>query len=641
MINADRRQQAHSVIKALPAVVAKKPFYLQARAAVHLKRGDLEAAEGALAEYLELKPKDLSMRLKWIEVRMRRDGEEAVRSFLESDVELLDGSPAERMRLAHLLDYLGFAERAVRLGYETILINREDPSVHLGYVGLLLRPGAKEGINLEPDRIKPDTAFTIENKRGEKDVFLIEPDKRLRTRDEAVAPNHPIAQKALGLCVGDTIVITMTKETCEKWRIVSIKHKWIDALHRTMARFERQFPGDRGLERIVIENDAPTSFDPVFARVKARHDAIQSVFDQYERNLVPIHVVADCLGSDLIDVWSGLGEVGRSFRVCFGTEAERKLAFKAIELNSHAGCVVDSLTLYIIRRLGIEDAILAVCGPFGITQYSIDVFRSRRERIVSYGGRQFMSLYWKNGQYFREETTVEQLTKAQALVESDMRWIDENCELLPAEGSRDLPAELRRISTTIGGGFLDDILAVEGTERILLCEDHRYRLIGSQFLGLQATWLQPVMMEAKKQGDLSPSDYNEATVSLVTAGHKFTSIDAELLLFATQGSDESSVQRFSRVAETLGGPSADIKSHIAVAVTFLSTIWKEPHPPLAHVSASGKIVEQLIKGRSSEWEKILGILLRVVVSPNSGFQQFLQGWLQGHFLLPSSPASPN
>ena len=105
-------------------------------------------------------------------------------------------------------------------------------------------------------------------------------------------------------------------------------------------------------------------------------------------------------------------------------------------------------------------------------------------------------------------------------------------------------------------------------------------------------------------------------------------------MVARDKNDETG-RKFTKVAETLGRPDADMASNIRVAANFFREIWKEWDPALCHKKQTGEILECLImRGRGEIWRDISEALLRNVVSPGNGFRDYLHGWLQGHFFLP-------
>lgn len=632
LINSDRRRQAHELVEALPEEVVNKTFFLRAIATVHEIRGDLEAAQQVLERYLEDQPNDLPVRLRWVDVRLRSGGDEEVKKFLQTDVEALDGTASDRMRMALLLDRFGFGQRALEIGYQTFVKHRDDPQIHLRYTGLLLRPANTTDFEGFPKRITENTAFVIENTHEETDTFLIEPDPDLRFGEEVIAPEHLVAQKALGRAVGETFVLDEKKAPPDEWKVVSIKHKWLHALHQSMERFERRFPAVGGLERVVIDETAQEPLAPVLARVKERHDSIQTAFDLYARSTFPFSIVARNLGSGAVEAWRGLAESGHKFRVCVGTEEERRAAVDAIRANDRGGCVVDPITLHVIRRLGVEKVVASVCGRIAVPQSGIDTLRSRREEIISYGSQSYTSMFWRDGQYYRDEIDSEQVKSALVFVEEDLEWIESNCDVLPAEGTKDLPAELRNISLEVGSGFFDEILTADGSSRLLLCEDYAYRKLAEQYAALRASWLQPVLMEARDSHILDRDKYNNAVISLIEIGHDYTTIDAQILLSVARDEESADMIRFARVAEILGVANAKMSSHIPVAVRFLKLIWAGGVPLPADVTRSSKIIECLIRNRMQSWSSITAQLSELVGS--EAFRRHLIDWLKGHFLIP-------
>jgi tetratricopeptide (TPR) repeat protein len=629
LINGDRRNKAHEILRHLPADLASKPVYMKMQAALHTARRDFRSAEKALRKYLLLRPEDLTMRLRWAGLSMRLPGGDVgVRKFLEGNVEALEGEPADRMQLAMLLEKFNFDDRALRLGYETFLKHNDLPEIHVNYIALLTFPNRLKSVDLSLSEVRPDAVFVIENDRGDRDSFLIEQDERLRINNNAIPPDHPIAQKALGCKVGDSFFIGDAGDPGEKWRIVSIKHKILDVMHRSMERFNRQFPSFDGFKQVRFDPQAP---EALLAPVRARHDGLEKIMAQFDQEPVPLDILADILRIDVIKAWHGLLETGRKFRVCIGAAEERNAALRAIDLNAGKGCVVEALTFFIIRRLAIEDVILKICGRIGMTETSIDVFRGRRDEIEFHGGKPFMVISWRDGKYYREEISTEMIRQSLDLAESDLHWIEENCEILPAESDLDLSPKVREISKKYRRDFFDPILAAHGSNRLLLCEDFIYRRLASSLKVSCNTWLQPVLLMARDRKILSTERFDDALFYMITAGFDFISIDSSVLLRAAQYEEGI---RFEKVAEALGGPDADMRSHISVASIFLREVWQQHDPPLKSKAQTGKLIECLMRGRHEQFRNI-AVLLSANVEKIS-FQNYLLDWLEGHLYLPFS-----
>ena len=632
LIKSDRRAHAYELLSAMHKEVAGQPFFLSAAISLHFRRGDYAAAESATNKFLGLQPNDLHTHLNRVGIWLRQRNEGAIHEFLATEVENLEGTPEEFMQLALLLDRFEQHERALELGYKTHIENRRDPQIQLAYMGLLLKPGSSTKFNLEKTTVGNNTAFTIKNADDEKETFVVEEDEALRLIDEAVAPTHLFVAAANGLKRGDIFQI----HDGEDWEIVSVKHKYLYLLHTNMESFERHFPENGGLQRFTIkEEDGNKSLEPVMQKIKEKHDTNELILDKYKELPLPLEVFAGWLGADVIEAWYGLAQTGREFKVCHGSTQERVVAFKAIEENNKAGCVVDALTLHIIRLLAIEEVIAEICGPISVTESTIDTFRYRRELVLSHGEQPFMTVFWSDGQYYRDEVTKERLKQILASHEQELDWIEQQIEVLSAESNEIVPDEAGRIRDALSYNFLDPILAAQGSDRLLLCEDRSYRQFGVSEFHLRASWLQPVLMLAIEREVLSKEKYSEVICNLVSSGHSFTSVDTNLLTCVLDRSEKD----FQTVTKALFGADAEIGSHLRVMIAILHSIWsKNVEPYLLEKSATSILLRRLFFGewrnniKDSSVENTISLLTPLM--HNHQFMNYLHGWLRGHFLLP-------
>lgn len=631
-INADRRVAAYKLLAGLPCEVASLPPYLKALVIVNANRKDFPAALKVLDQYLQLKPDDLEMRLHWLQFCIRLNEQNRIETYLSGDVESVEGSPELKVELAHWLKQFGFEQRALKLAYSVLLYNSTSPDVHLRYIGLTLSPGRTSSIPLDLETIDDNIAFEIDDGQGGRHWFVIEPDAKLQKDETYIAPQSDIAQKARGLGLGDTVEWSGQRAT---WTVVAIKHKYLHALHRSMENFERHFPTAEGLHQVRIDNEAQEPFKEIFEDIKGRHDHVQRVFDVLEENLVPIHMASKSIGGDIIDARYGLHEAGRMHHVCEGTHPERMQAIEALQSNKAHGCVIDALTLNLIRRLGIENAVRDVCGTIGVTGSTRDLYWSRLQEMKE-ASAPSMTLYWQDGQYFRHEPSQEEVKAALQVREADLNWIDENATIVPADGAYDPPLELLQFNEALGQNFIDDMLAAQGSGRLLLCQDRAYRVLAEQFLGVTGSWLQPLLMLARDKNVLHDEEYNKAITTLVDLGDQFISIDSGLLLSAARH-EENPLDRFGLVVGRLGGKHANILSHIEVAVNFLGVVWSEQPQKLATAKQTSMLLENLLRGQS-DWRVVIGtlrLLFIVRFGRNTKLDRHISLWLRGHFLLPS------
>ncbi len=98
--------------------------------------------------------------------------------------------------------------------------------------------------------------------------YLIESDEAVRNVDhEALPPDHAVAKAVQGLKPGDTLMWPLDGTTAV---IISAKHKYLDAFHRAMDRYNERFPDAKGFKRIAVTTEGENAFAELKALVIAR-----------------------------------------------------------------------------------------------------------------------------------------------------------------------------------------------------------------------------------------------------------------------------------------------------------------------------------------------------------------------------------
>jgi hypothetical protein len=212
--------------------------------------------------------------------------------------------------------------------------------------------------------------------QGHERRYRIEKDRYPVFGNERLEHDDDLAVLIIGKEQGDTINLQDglgSKSATIRW----IKPIYLDAFHCSLEQFNERFPRADGLMRFTFDPDAADPFADVRAITKARAEADQHLLDEYRSKGIPLSFAAALLGKDPLDAWSGLPSVGVNFQVCRGTLLEREEGVRAITQRERKGCVLDAITLSIIRRLGLENAVIAVCGPLYTTQSVIDLLAFR------------------------------------------------------------------------------------------------------------------------------------------------------------------------------------------------------------------------------------------------------------------------
>ena len=232
----------------------------------------------------------------------------------------------------------------------------------MGYIGVFLRPGHSRQLSVEAPSVESDVAVALKNEEGATTIYILEPDAALRPSAHYLPPDHAIAKLLFGKKIGDSVEMPDKSAATISW----IKPKFLQALHDVMDDFPNRFPEAEGFERVKIDSDREGGLEPILERLRDRHEAAQQVGKLYKSGAMTLSIIGKSLGCDPVEAMVGLASFGSPIRVCAGTHPERDKALAAIDANGAKGCVVDAVTLHVVRRLKIEHAVNGVCGPIHI-----------------------------------------------------------------------------------------------------------------------------------------------------------------------------------------------------------------------------------------------------------------------------------
>ena len=630
-IGAGLAARSRAALDALPAEVAAVPFYVRTAATHYWNVGDVARAVPAIEQLLQANPERLDLFDWHLQALLRKGNEERVRELLSLPVEdRLKGSIGERARLARALTAFGYTERALRLSYRDFAANRGVPAAWMSFMSVMLLADKSEDMNLLSPVITGEHAFEVRFADGSERRYLIETDEVVRaTAPDALPPEHRIAQAVLGRKPdeqvawpdGGTVVIT------------AAKHKYLDAFHSALARYNERFPAAKGLKQVKVTLEGEHAFAEITAEVKARAEYVQAQTQDYAEGKMSLAMLSFMTGASVVDVMIGLAEAGTPYRVAVGLEQERTEAFRAIAANDRRGCVVDAATLHYIRRLGLETAVQAICGRIGITQATADHYGERLQTLDTLSHGNGGTMAYRNGRLHYAERIAAETDRTRTLIEGDIAWLRGNADILPAVPVQDPPQFMRRLGMMKGARFFDEIYAASGSGRLLLVDDLFTRQAGGQ-LGVKGAWLQPVLMKARDGRLLSQTDYAKAITDLIDAGQSFISVDPQALMAARSLDREAggagAGRRLTLATRSLGGRHADINSHCRVAIEFLRRLWAANNLASSDYSATSLLLRSLLRERTADYQGILSVLDLYVERP--GFRIYLREWARGHFL---------
>lgn len=640
-INADRRTVAAGLLSALAADLTSDLYYRRGRVAFALRTGDTAAAEKEIRLYIAGKPRDLEFHLRLLQLLQGTGRMDELKAECAKPVSDFDGSPEHVMQYAVFKDTYGDWKEAHAIAYQTVLSNASDQDVNFLYVAVFMRPGASKGLKIESDTVGVNDAVCIVH-NGEKTVYVIEPEKALRQTARHLAPDHQTAQLLLGKAKGNQVALPGGETAEIEW----IKPKELYVFHDILASFPNVFPDMNGLERVQYTPGAPDAFEPIFDRLKTRNDTIENISKAFQEGRVTIAAAAAMTGSDPVETMCGMITAGVMIRSCDGSHPERALAFNAIKKNEKKGCVVDAATLYVIMRLDLQDAVAGVCGPIGIVERTMTDIQKEIIEIEQRQSEADMTLFWRDGQVYRNEITPAEKTARLDQLKADRDWLQANANILPATGTKDLPSELREMTDKLGTRIVDDYLAAQGSGRIFVSVDQISRILGQTGFGLESAWLQPIMMQAIEEKFLTLQQYGEAIKNMIGSRFGFISIDPNVVLWSLEEFQGYELpENFKIIASRLGGATAELSSHVNVVIEAIHRFHQKNDTTRFQVHAvTGTLLDRLCTGQPMA--NIYAIIkyfkeFGAQTIRDLDFIKYINSWIVGHFFPTYADEKPN
>jgi hypothetical protein len=126
-------------------------------------------------------------------------------------------------------------------------------------------------------------------------------------------------------------------------------------------------------------------------------------------------------------------------------------------------------------------------------------------------------------------------------------------------------------------------------------------------------------------------------LGFIASRFEFVSIDGGLLAQTIAGTRSMDLPKdFLTLASRLGGPKADLPSHVSVAARSIEACWNDDKKPeVLRQAMVGALLENLSKGQTIE--NVAAIIVGFVefgrtVFKDGAFIQYLNDWLRGHFI---------
>ncbi|MET4691908.1 PIN domain-containing protein [Sinorhizobium fredii] len=613
----------------LAPALRKDQFFRHFEAVMLFNAGDMPRAEKATRAILKEVHRLDTFNL--LAMTLQRSGRlDKIKDFLKSnDVRSFEGSPRDRMSAAQVLHQVGRIPEALKEMYRLYLAHRDRPDITLAFFGMMVHQRSFKHVP-RPRSVGLDAWVRAEDDAGHPFTFVVGEDASVAN---GILPvTHAFVAQAMGKEVGQSFSLPRDVGGEIVWTIREIRHRWSQAARDIGQNFEAQFPNENGVYSYPMKDN---DIQPMLDLVRQQAEANKQFAQQYADGL-PLSFVSGRLHRDPVSFAKHVRSLGIEIRTCLGNSQERAQAFGVIESHRASGAVLDTYTAWTAATLDLLPALKELFGSLFIPQSVRDDLLLLKG-LEKPTGKSF-SIIYQDGQFLKHETSREEATQRRKYIEEQEQKIDASCETLAVsapeitgDGAEERVEWLEVAVENFGSGVLDPA-AIAANGYVLLSEDITYRVIANSIWPINSTWLQPAIASAARLGIITYDEFVNKVVILAKLRHGFVSIDHNILLKTLRGGDEAALADFKAAVDFIGTPTADVHSHIGVAIRFIdAAIARGSIPYLLRLKAISILLEKLVRNRPELYAKIL---VGVLVGCNDKGQAAVARWIQGHFMIP-------
>lgn len=622
------RERNLTFFSRLPARLRNSHPIARAHASVLVDVGKLPEAIKLLCHLHAEDPTDAFVALRLYDALYRSAdfaGAEAVIRVV--DLARQVGVPEHIMRLAHETLRQGDFNRAYVAAYDLVRRHPKNPNIALGYAGLGLMYEVNPMFTATTAGL--GTYVAVEAPDGLRQDFVIDEGADFFGMNVQAATSG-IATRVMGLRRGETFEMPkFGLDQPETWKVVEIKSKYLHLQHRVFEEFETRFPGKPGLARFTVGQD---NIDGVLDVVRRSAEENIKNAQVYMEKPFPLAFIARGLGGDVVSFAQFVRKLGGRIVTCLGTAPERTGAIRLARNHQGRGAVLDAYTAWVAAEIGILPVLKEWFGKLQTptsTRAMIDrmIWREDEGR-----GRRQMTVSYQNGQFYRNEVTDEYRDYQIAAIKRVRDCIEQNCEVVQVLVPDDTSETTENLLAVGGTRFLDAAFLAARNDALLLSDDMRFRQLAAEATGAAGAWLQAALLAATEARQVAASEYARAVAGLARNAHDHVVLNGPLLyLIARQDGDGFPGLRAA--LQCLGGPNAEMQSHLNVLVSFIALLWP-PDDVLGWVktrAATGLSLEIFLGNRSHDWAPLLNEILSWSLR-NRDLARYLSAWLRGHFI---------
>lgn len=549
-------------------------FITEVEIDLYEKIGDLENALKVIKDYLDVFRDDKKMKLKKAFLHLRSSDFNNVDSFLDSiDIkDYLKLDLRELQKLSFLFSERNKFNESLQVIYELRRKHFDQPEAHMFYLNSFFMNENHIDLNLNKNVVEKDVGVKISSDdESSSEWFIIEKREAPDLTKQEINLEHPLAKALLGKKVGEKVRISGNENEIT---VLEIKHKYIHALHETMNKYHKLFPGQEDFKKISLKNSdnkkkGKYNFSSLFNYLDLLNKNNNNVEKYYLDGQLTLGAVSQFFGKSVIEVFGGFSnkeDIG--IRCSLGSIPEMNSIIEQLE-NSNT-LILDVLSLIIVYDFDIFLTLKKHFQEIIISQSTIDYLKDRITIKKGFQKRGYSTLHKDNEKYLRtiiqKETVSNQIDNLSQLV----KWSSDNLLVAPCKELLNVEANKREsLSSMLLPPFYEAMLLAKEYNAFLYTDDLALRQLAMNDENVNGVWSQAILHFLLKKELITQDQYDTLIIKLIFSNFHYISITAITLVKQLKNSGYFPDQNFKKVFNVLGNRNTNLESAIIVSVEFL------------------------------------------------------------------------
>lgn len=502
-------------------------FISELKSHVLEKINDSNNAIATCQQYLIVYPKDQNIQIRLALIYSRLGDWKNVKDIIQS-INHVDRSLSAdlQFRLAFICYNCGEKKKALEFAYETRRQFQEDVSAHEAFINLGLDISQGGDNPSDPVQVEVNCKVTITDSSTTVS-YLIEDRVDLTRLNGEISSNSVEGKILLGKRVGETVLLGKYDQ---KFIVEDIKHKYNAAMSESFKLIQTTFITQTNFQKFTVgkTGNLLEDFKPIFENLDAVSNQNIKIEENYKLKILPLSTIAKIKNLNLIRIWSAYTSDERLgvYTTVDNTEIEQ--AFK--NFDNKIPLLFDLISLCTIAQLNFYEDIKLLNCDFYVAESTILAINQLLLELKSPPNLGSMTIGKKNGQYFRQVSTSEEIQGHVDHYSTLIEWIKNNCEILPCIAALKLNGHVKEENDDIlGESTFDSILTAQDKNYVLYAEEELIRMLALQQHGVQgtATFIAILYLFSRKKID--HKTYLKLYINLIELNYTHLPIDSNIL----------------------------------------------------------------------------------------------------------------